>query len=161
MFKKLLVPVDGSDPSNAAINIAIRLAGEQDGEIMFVHAIDTISDIGLAAHGNLGLARQVLEDTGKEVLAAAAAATQRAKVKAAAKLLDGEIVGQILGAGKDFRADLIVVGSHGRSGIARALLGSVSEGITRRADIPVLIVHATKESENPDEQRAGRTITVL
>lgn len=159
MFKNLLVPVDGSDPSNAAVNVAIRLAGEQDGTILFIHAVDAIADVALAGHGSLGLAREVLEDTGKEVLAEAAGAAKRAKVKAAAKLADGDIVGSILREAKDVGADLIVVGSHGRTGLSRALLGSVSEGIMRGADMPVLVVHAPK-GEQQDEQHS-RTITVL
>jgi nucleotide-binding universal stress UspA family protein len=76
-------------------------------------------------------------------------------------VLDGDVVVEILREATEIGADLIVVGSHGRTGLSRALLGSVSEGITRRAQVPVLTVHAPKEQEKPPAGQGSPTITIL
>jgi len=59
--------------------------------------------------------------------------------------LEGDCVGALLDLAERMNADLIVVGSHGRGGISRAILGSVAEGILRRSAMPVLVMHAPKK----------------
>jgi len=159
MFESILVPVDGSGPSNAAVNVALGLAHERKAQITFVHAYDVIGEVGMAPHANLGLAEQVAEDQASDILAAATAAAKRAGVKSVAKTLEGNVVEEILREAKATGASIIVVGSHGRTGLSRALLGSVSEGIARRSDIPVLTVHAPKDEKAPHE--CGKWITIL
>jgi|SRR5579872_798957 len=78
----------------------------------------------------------------KSVLDQATEKAQAAGVTCKGELLEDECVHSVIQAAHQAKADLIVAGSHGRTGISRAFLGSVAEGILRRADSPVLICHA-------------------
>ncbi len=147
MFHNIIVPVDGSEPSNAALSFALRMAIEDRASLTFVHAIEVTKIIAMTSASSIGpsYAIEAARDSGKEVLDEAKAQAANAKVDAAVELLEGDCVSSILELAQAKNADLIVVGSHGRSGISRALLGSVAEGILRRSPIPVLVTHAPKK----------------
>ncbi len=148
MFRNIIVPVDGSEPSNSAVAFALRMAADDCAAVTFVHAVDVTKIIAMTATSAIGpqYALEAANEAGKEILAQAHAQAKAARIHATTELLDGECVGCILELAQAKQADLIVVGSHGRSGVSRALLGSVAEGILRRSPIPVLVTHAPKKS---------------
>ncbi len=141
VFKKILVPVDGSATSNKAVDFALRLAQDDQASVRLLHCIDETSFLDAYEYSS-DLIKQARE-AGQQILQDALAAAQKLGVSADTLLL--ERAGQRLGnsvadAAGDWGADLLVVGSHGRRGIGRVLLGSGSEQILRSSPVPVLLV---------------------
>ena len=145
MYGKILVPVDGSEPSAAGLREAIKIAKDQGSEIRLVHVVnDLILDYGYCTGVYAADALQVLRQRGRRVLDAAEAETRRQGIKTMAALLEsvaGPAADLILAEAKACSADLIVMGTHGRRGIARIVMGSDAEGVVRASRVPVLLVH--------------------
>lgn len=147
MYQRILVPVDGSETSFLGVDEAIRLAGVTGGRVRFVHAIDELS-VGLAMDayaGYMGDLRACLHENATEMLAGAKAAAGAAGVEADAVLHDSynDRIADVVGAqARQWPADLIVLGTHGRRGVRRLVLGSGAESILRTAPVPVLLVRA-------------------
>lgn len=143
MFKKILVPVDGSAPSNSAVGFAVRLARDQGARLCFVHVCEVAKIAAMVSAPAVGIDPSYALDAERESGEAALSdALERAKsggVDSESVLEEGSCVSTILDASRAQGSDLIVIGSHGRGGIARALLGSVAEGVLRHSDIPVLV----------------------
>ena len=141
LFKKILVPVDGSNTSNKALDYALKIAQTDKAEVRLIYCIDELSL--LSSHEYSGEMAQLARDSGHKILQNGMALANIAKVKADTRLIDR--VGQRLGesvadAAGDWGADLIVLGTHGRRGIGRVLLGSGAEQVMRMAPVPVLMV---------------------
>lgn len=153
MFKALLVPVDGSEPSAAAVELALQVAAEDHAALHFVYVleIDKIAAATVPVSMNPEVIFDAARSAGEEILATAKARAQKSGLAPATRLLEGDCVEAVLKYAGDNAADLLVIGSHSRGGIARALLGSVAEGILRRSPIPVLVTHA------PPAERAAPT----
>jgi nucleotide-binding universal stress UspA family protein len=148
MFHKIVVPVDGSEPSDAAVALALKLAKEEEAELIFVHAVELNKIVALAGPAPIdpSIAIDAACQMGKELLDDVKKRAVEAGCRATVELPEDECVASVLEIARQRRADLIIVGSHGRSGIRRALLGSVAEGILRRSPIPVLVCHAPPQA---------------
>jgi nucleotide-binding universal stress UspA family protein len=146
MYKRILVPVDGSETSNRALVAALQLAREGDGGVRVVHLLDEMIYLTGYEYGAL-----VLEDARKYAQKCVDDALEMAKaagVPAESRLL--EIAGARLGEvvadqAREFNADLVVVGTHGRRGISRVVMGSGAEQVIRLAPVPVLAVRAPEK----------------
>jgi nucleotide-binding universal stress UspA family protein len=141
MYKRILVPVDGSETSNKALVAALQLAREVGGRVRLVHVFDELAYLtGYEYSGEiLDQARAQASRTLDDALAIAKASG----VPADSKLLDqpGRRLGEVIAdEARAFEADLIVVGTVGRRGFSRALLGSGAEQVIRFAPTPVLAV---------------------
>jgi nucleotide-binding universal stress UspA family protein len=140
-FQRILVPVDGSETSKKALEAAIQLARAMDGQIRVMHAIDEMMYVSGYEYTAdlLGAART----WAREALDEAMATVKAAGVACDSLLVDelgprlGESVAQ---AARDWKADLIVVGTHGRRGFNRLVLGSGAEQIIRLAPAPVMVI---------------------
>ena len=144
MFKRILVPVDGSEPAQHALQTANRLAAENGGELRLVHVMDRTAyltgyDPSGAASGAL---YEALNASARQILDEALAQARAAGAQAEGTMVDdlgtrlGDAVARLA---TEWQADLIVVGTHGRSGPSRLLLGSGAEQIIRLAPVPVLV----------------------
>lgn len=147
MYAKILVPVDGSPTSSAGLAEAIRLAQLSGGKIRLIHAIDLQSFAMLSGAG-MGItpdAFDQMRQAGQQVLQQAAAQVAAAGLSAETELCESlasrvaDLVGEQV---KTWGAEVVVLGTHGRRGISRALLGSDAELIVRYAQVPVLLVRA-------------------
>jgi len=141
LFKKILVPIDGSKTSDKALDYALRLAHDSKGQVRLVHCIDELSFLG--SHEYSGELMQIARENGNRILQSGTATAKAMGVAADHVLIDR--VAQRLGdsvadAAGDWGADLIVIGTHGRRGIGRVLLGSGSEQIMRLSPVPVLMI---------------------
>ena len=148
MFKDILVPVDGSAPSDAAVKLAAKVAAGEHAKVTFAHVVEIGKLAAMAAPSSLdpAFALDAARTAGEELLARAKASAASAHLKVATILLEGDTVEALLDLTRSQTFDLIIVGSHGRGGISRAILGSVAEGILRRASIPVLVTHAPRSA---------------
>ena len=140
-FKKILIPVDGSSTSNKALDYALQMAKDAPCQIRFIHAIDELGY--LSSYEYSGELMATAHKNGTGILQAAMVAAQAANVPADTHLIDtpGQRLGQtVADEAASWGADLIVLGTHGRRGVGRVLLGSGAEQIVRMAPVPVLIV---------------------
>jgi nucleotide-binding universal stress UspA family protein len=145
MYAKILVPVDGSQASSAGLAEAIKIAKSQGSEIQLVHIVnDLIVDAGYGAGIYACDAVEVLRKAGHAILDAAQTTARREGVKTNSVLLDsvgGTASDVILTEAKACSADLVVMGTHGRRGLARLVMGSDAEAVVRTCTVPVLLVH--------------------
>ncbi len=139
MFSHMLVPTDGSGTSQAAVAVAARFARENGSIVTICHVIDRSGGFAYEGIGvdtnNPATARKHAQGILDE-----AASTFAPETSIASVLLEGEPVEQVLECASTNRVDLIVMGTHGRSGLSRLTLGSVTEAVLHRADVPVLTV---------------------
>ncbi|MBS3934636.1 MAG: universal stress protein [Sulfuritalea sp.] len=145
MYRHILVAIDDSETSHKALQEAITLAKVHGASLDIAHAIDEHLVHVFTAGDSAGTheLKHVLVSGGEEVLVRAVAQAETAGVGATTRLLRGH--GQhaddlIAAAVEDSRADLLVVGSHGRRGVRRLLIGSVAENLVRKVGVSVLIV---------------------
>lgn len=147
MFKHILVPVDGSEPSNNALATAISLAKHNGARIRLVHVVDqTTYLMGIDPSGvSAGQLFSALREGAMRILEEGTAAVESAGLAADHLLIDrsGSRLGDaVADAAVQWGADLIVVGTHGRRGPSRLLLGSGAEQIIRLAPVHVLVAPA-------------------
>ena len=148
MYKRILVPVDGSETSTKALVAALQLARESGGRVRLVHTLDELAYLsGFEVSGDL--IRLAREYAGK-LLQDALEVAKSAGVPADSKLVEGAgaRLGEVVASeAQAWEADLVVVGTHGRRGVSRVLLGSGAEQVLRLAPVPVLAVRATDARE--------------
>ena len=141
MFKRILVPVDGSATSIKALTAAVQLARDSGGRVRILHSLDELAY--LSGFEYSGEVIKVARENAVKVLDAAMAIANAAAVTADKQLIDqpGQRLGQTVSdAAGAWEADLVVVGTHGRRGIGRVLMGSGAEQVIRTATVPVLVI---------------------
>jgi nucleotide-binding universal stress UspA family protein len=146
-MRTILVPVDFSQATDAVIAWAADLAERTDGRLWLLHvAAPDPAFVGFEAGPEVvreGRARELRQE--HRDLQARADALRAKGLDATALLVEGPTVEKVLAEAQRLEADLIVMGSHGRGALSRALLGSVSEGVLRGAHCPVTILPARGE----------------
>ncbi len=140
-MKRIVVPVDGSEGAGKAARFAAELAAAMNAELVLLHVFDApaVAQMGLEAFDREGVARAE-EYVAKGSFDAARAAIGNTQVKITTHSDLGHPAHGIVAYATDCSADLIVMGTRGRSGIAELLLGSVSEYVLRNAPCPVTVV---------------------
>jgi len=127
VYRKILVPVDGSDHSKRALQEAIRLAKMTQGTITLIHVAPGKYSVSQPAnHG------QLILDEGKKIV-------QAEGVPAETLLLEGKVVEDIVRVAKEGVFDLIIIGARGLSKFEELVLGSISHGVTEKAPCPVIV----------------------
>lgn len=139
MFGRILVGVDGSEPSSAAVKTAGRLAQEQRAEVVLCFVIPPAPIFVDAAALTLVEFDRKAREEGAALLEAARDMVP-AGVPVTESILLGQAASSLLDEGKQRQCDLIVIGSHGRSAFGRFLLGSVAIQVVAHAETPVLVV---------------------
>ncbi|MBV8047441.1 MAG: universal stress protein [Paludibacterium sp.] len=144
LYQRIFVPVDNSSPSDLALTEAVRLGKSLGATLILAHSVDTTPQ----SHGrtelidNAGMTQPLVE-AGRDLLQGAQTRARKEGVASEMLLVQsrGQPVPQaLLKAARDAAADVIVMGTHGRTGIMHLLLGSVAEGVLRQADLPILLV---------------------
>jgi nucleotide-binding universal stress UspA family protein len=154
-FKNILFPTDFSDCARHAEAYAVAFAACAKGTLHVCHAIDTAYLAYFAMYGQTVVVDPKLDEIQAQAKADLAAVADRAKERGAqAKtyLLSGSPISQTLDLARQIDADLIVVGTHGRTGFEKVLLGSTCEAVIRRSPAPVL---AVKEREHEFVKNGG------
>jgi nucleotide-binding universal stress UspA family protein len=138
VYDTILVPTDGSDQSDAALDHALELSGPHDSEVHILYVADTNRD-SLTVQG--GSVVDALEREGGRIVSEAAARAA-AGTDVVEEVLAGDPVGTILDYAESVDADVVVMGTHGRRGLDRVLLGSTTERVVRLSPIPVVTVQS-------------------
>lgn len=146
MYKRILVPIDGSDTATAGLREAISLAKNQSAELRIIHVVDELVLITPNAYGvTLNNAVAELRALGQTSLEDAHNMAREQGIDAETQLIEafgGRASEHILSAAQQWAADLIVCGTHGRRGLRRIVLGSDAEYLVRRTPVPILLVRA-------------------
>lgn len=144
MYKKILVPIDGSDTSTRGLTEAMKLAKDQSAKIRLIHVVNELMIVS-SYEGTIysGELIQALRDGGQKVLDKAKAQVAAAGIQVEAELLEahgGQAGHTIIKDAEHSHADIIVLGTHGRRGLSRLVMGSDAEQVVRQAKVPVLLV---------------------
>ncbi|MFB6311034.1 MAG: universal stress protein [Salinirussus sp.] len=144
MYDLIVVPVDGSTAGRAAVEHAARLAAVHDAAVHVVHVIEP-----QAGHESTGPEiTAALEQIGEQALTDAEAAAHDAGLETIETLMRrGQPYREIVAYAEEAGADLIVMTTHGRTGVERLLLGSVAEKVVRLSRVPVLTVRPDEPEE--------------
>ena len=175
MFDRILVAVDASPAAARGLDAALDLAADQNAFLIVLHVIDEMSCKPLGCE--LGVADDLVEgyvdrlrDYGGKLLADVAARARRRGITYETVLVDtgGLGIGEaILAQARLLDADIVVLGTHGRRGLRRLLMGSDAETVLRNARVPVLLVRArettvrarpTRAKETPQQKRPRRLL---
>jgi nucleotide-binding universal stress UspA family protein len=166
MFKRILVPLDGSRRAEQAIPLAARIAHSSGSSMVVMQAAWMPQGVAGALGPALFSPELFLRDQADiaAYLACLAASSPLKDLPTEREVADGEPAHAILAAAQAHQADLIVMTSHGRTGLARALLGSVAARVARASTIPVLIVRGgNTDMEKPLQEplQGGRPVQIL
>jgi len=159
VFPKILVPTDFSDNSEKALEYAVHLSENCGSSVVLLHVIQTLASYPLFVSGIVTEAdlRREMEKEAEDRLKAMAQHKGNEKVKIVTRLRFGDPHEEILAGAREEQASLIVMGTHGRTGFSRALIGSVAERVVRSAAFPVLTVPMTPGAA-PLKKPAGRKL---
>lgn len=145
-YKRILVPVDGGATSMRGLGEALKLATENKAKLCLLHVVE---EYAVIAAPEMGASIAPLLDSmragGRKTLAAVARRAHAAGTRPECVLVEdfgGRVADAVVKQAKKWRADLIVMGTHGRRGVRRALLGSDAELVLRYSPVPVLLVPA-------------------
>ncbi|HEY5292189.1 MAG TPA: universal stress protein [Burkholderiales bacterium] len=148
VYRKILVPIDGSPTSNRGLAEAIELAKNQGATLRLVHVLDElILGPGAEAVVYLGNTVDLLREAGEQVVAKAEAVVQESGLESESvvrEIMGGRAADSIVAEANAWGADLIVLGTHGRRGARRLVMGSDAEEIVRATPVPVLLVRMTE-----------------
>jgi len=144
-FDKILIPTDGSDYTKEAIKKGLELAKVLDAEVTALYVVDQTSFINFPMDSTIVSVYSLLEKEGKDAVNFVISEGAKLGLKVNVKIEEGSPARKILEASKQH--DLIVMGTLGRTGVSKLLLGSVAEKVVRFAECPVLVVRAKGEKQ--------------
>ena len=165
MYKVIMVPTDGSGFDREAIRVALRMAERSDAKVRLVRVLATGSFFGAAAASEgTALAAEVVRTERdralSELYSLAAECRAISNVDITVDLHAGPVADVLEGYARRNDVDLIVISTHGRSGISRLSLGSVTDSLIRHTTIPVLVVKPPTSYLNPQMGEAFKRIVV-
>jgi nucleotide-binding universal stress UspA family protein len=169
MYDRILVPIDGSPTSMHGLAQAIRWAGFTGAKLRLVHVLDSVQ-YATGFEPELAYSSDLIckmKHHGEALLASAMESAHRGHVDVDTALLEADstrLAEQVVSQAQAFGAELIVIGTHGRRGVDRALLGSDAEQIVRIAPVPVLLVRehgAEVEEKFPGDHGAPACRRIL
>ena len=147
MYQHILLPLDGSPTSALALKEALKFAQQQNARLELMHVLEDVWYFEDGSMLNYAKLLESMKISGKKILAQAQMLAQQEGITVEIKLIVAggkRIANVIVEEAKRCSAELIIIGTHGRSGFSRLLLGSVAEGVVRTAHIPVLLIRCTQ-----------------
>jgi nucleotide-binding universal stress UspA family protein len=158
MYRRILVPLDGSATSTRGLREALGLAKTHAARLRLLNVLDErfFLSIGEGYPVNIDEILESSRAEGQKALDDAAKLAAKQDVKADASLVEsrGRPVSEvILGEARKWRANVIVMGTHGRRGVNRMLLGSDAERVLREAPVPVLLIRAAETKRTGRKRR--------
>ena len=144
-FNKILIPTDGSENTKSAIAQGLELAKAMGSEVTALYVVDQASFVNFPMDASVFSIYPLLEKEGKEAVDYVIREGEKAGVKVEGKVVEGNPAKKIVDEAENY--DLVVMGTLGRTGISKLLLGSVAERVVRLAPCPVLVVRTASEAE--------------
>jgi len=163
MFKRILVAVDGSPTANRGLKSAIDMASDQQATMLVLHVVNDAAAVpateGFIPADLIESMVESMRESGSSILARATQLARHRGLDAEALLVEtaGRTVPEtILVTARKHKADLIVLGTHGRRGLRRVLLGSDAEEVLREAKVPVMLVRSPEPAKRKPHSAAQR-----
>jgi nucleotide-binding universal stress UspA family protein len=157
VYKRAIVPLDGSAVAETILPFLVEMAGPLDLEIILLRVVQPTPPVVIEASRHVLLDDAAARHTeALEYLAPLAADLCNRGVRADTRVRRGQPADEILAAQQEEHADLIAMSTHGRSGLGRLVFGSVAEDVLRRASVPVFLLRATAAEV---ARRAVREVT--
>lgn len=157
MFTRILVPTDFSEPSDAALDYARTLAEKFGASLHLLHIIEPHTSGPFSNESYIGPSMYEVQLTeARSKLAARVPPTDRARYGATTEVMTGMSAATIVEFAADQHIDLIVMGTHGRTGLEHLLMGSVAEHVVRTAPCPVLTVRQAPVAREATVLRSAR-----
>lgn len=147
MYDRILVPTDGSPEVDAVLDHAAELAAVHDAELHILYVVNTAGYVGLPTEAGIEGLGSMLREQGE---AALDRAEDRVDEPVERVLAEGSPGKEIVRYADDENCDLVVMGTHGRGGIDRLLMGSVAERVVRTSTVPVLTVRVKEETRRAE-----------
>jgi universal stress protein A len=145
-IRRILAPTDFSDPSAAALEYAAALAQKLGAHLIVTHVVEPITGGDVYGWAEAVSLRAEMKRDARRRIAALVATLSKQGVRNRGLMMEGSVAQSILEAAKS--ADLIVMGTHGRTGVSRLLIGSIAEKVVRGARCPVLTVRIPSEADH-------------
>ncbi|WP_435347633.1 universal stress protein [Haloarchaeobius sp. HRN-SO-5] len=143
MYDRIMVPTDGSEGVERAVEHAIDLAVTHDATLYAVYVVDSASYGGVPMETAWEGLHEMLETEGEAALRRVRDLGTESDIQVETALLEGTPAKEIVRYAESNDCDLVVMGTHGRGGIDRLLLGSVAERVVRSSEVPVLTVQVS------------------
>lgn len=141
MYKKILVPLDGSPLAEAVLPHAQALAKSEGAELVLLRvAVDPGAEFAFADPALAASIVQDMEEESKAYMAGIAAQMQSAGYQAVTMMREGPIAETILAVADETQADVIAMSTHGRSGLSRWLMGSIADRVVKHSHVPVMVI---------------------
>lgn len=153
MYKRILLPLDGSAVSEQALPYAVAQAERFGAELILLRVVEPFPHVRGLSAGDLSRIRQQTAEWTRTYLKRLATSVREQGVTVQMATLEGRPNLAILEFSETNQVDLIVICTRGRSGFSRWLMGSIADRVVRGADIPVLLIRAAKQGEGEAEQR--------
>jgi nucleotide-binding universal stress UspA family protein len=145
MYKRALVPLDGSPTAETIIPFILDIAGPLDIEVVLLRVVEPIPPAVLEGTRQIEVENvEQRQLDAEEYLAPIAVELRNKGVRVESRVRRGTPSDQIVAAARETGADLIAMSTHGRGGLGRLLFGSVAQSVLRHGDIPVLLMRATE-----------------
>lgn len=157
MYRKILVPWDGSALSETALGTALPIARRHRASVQLVHVHQPPALLGLAPMYDTRLDAEQRDLMMSEQKAMAERVSAESGVKVEAEFLNGEIVQALVAHAERTRPDLIVMTTHGRGGLSRLWLGSITDAMVRRLQIPIVVIRGRTQDGAAHEERSARS----
>ena len=145
LYERILVPTDGSDATTRAVEEAVDLAAAHGATIHGLYVLNTASFASIPTESSVEGVSDMLEREGNAALDEVETVATERGVPVERVQLDGSPAREIVRYAETADCDLIVMGTHGRGGIDRLLLGSVAERVVRSSNVPVLTVRVDED----------------
>ena len=150
-LRSILLPTDFSECAGYALSYATSLARQAGAKIICVHVIEpvvpTVGYTGMAEPLPIADISEQLEDSAERELPKIAGCEECAGLEVEDVIVHGDAASEIVRVASERKVDLIVIASHGRTGLGRSLFGSTAESVVRHAPCPVLVVKPPEEGQ--------------
>ena len=156
MYDRILLPTDGSEEMEHVIEHALSLAKTHGATVHGLYVVDTGRFSALPADNSWEGLTQMLREEGELALDELEAYDER-EVVVEGRMVEGDPTNEILEYAVETDCDVIVMGTHGRGGLDRLLLGSVAERVIRRSHVPVVTVPVGRGKLRDDPESAVQT----
>lgn len=148
LYSRILVPTDGSAEGKRAVAHALDVAAVHDADVHALYVVDTASYAGMPMESSWEGIGDLLRSDAREAIARVERLADEVDVGVETAVVDGSPSREIIRYAEGNDCDLIVMGTHGRGGIDRLLLGSVAEKVVRAASVPVVTVRLDGDVPN-------------